>query len=73
MNEYRYALRRRRSIQQKDEEGCCTSSMAATADDVGEFIKFEKKQHALSSMIQNLQPINKRFKAESPGEARSKE
>lgn len=43
MNEYRYALRRRRSIQQKDEEGCCTSSMAATADDVGEFIKFEKK------------------------------
>ncbi|VDM68224.1 unnamed protein product [Strongylus vulgaris] len=30
----RYALRRRRSIQQKDEEGCATSSLAATADEV---------------------------------------
>lgn len=30
----RYALRRRRSLQQKDEEGCVTSSMAATADEV---------------------------------------
>uniref|UniRef100_A0A1I7XII0 Uncharacterized protein n=1 Tax=Heterorhabditis bacteriophora TaxID=37862 RepID=A0A1I7XII0_HETBA len=29
----RYALRRRRSIQQKDEEGCTTSSLAATADE----------------------------------------
>ncbi|MFH4979914.1 hypothetical protein AB6A40_006623 [Gnathostoma spinigerum] len=30
----RYALRKRRSLQQKDEEGCVTSSMAATADEV---------------------------------------
>lgn len=30
----RYALRRRRSLQQKDEEGCCASSLAATADEV---------------------------------------
>uniref|UniRef100_A0A915BBH6 F-box only protein 11 n=2 Tax=Parascaris TaxID=6254 RepID=A0A915BBH6_PARUN len=29
----RYALRRRRSLQQTDEEGCVTSSMAATADE----------------------------------------
>uniref|UniRef100_A0A7I4YUY6 F-box only protein 11 n=2 Tax=Haemonchus contortus TaxID=6289 RepID=A0A7I4YUY6_HAECO len=46
----RYALRRRRSIQQKDEEGCATSSLAATADET-------------------VQPC-KRFKPESPGEAR---
>ncbi|PIO71294.1 parallel beta-helix repeat protein [Teladorsagia circumcincta] len=48
----RYALRRRRSIQQKDEEGCATSSLAATADET-------------------VQPC-KRFKPESPGEARKK-
>ncbi|VDD96295.1 unnamed protein product [Enterobius vermicularis] len=49
----RYTLRRRKSLQQKDEEGCVTSSMAATADE------------AASG------PSCKRYKADSPGEARN--
>ncbi|CAJ0564686.1 unnamed protein product, partial [Mesorhabditis spiculigera] len=48
----RYPLRRRRSIQQKDEEGSCASTLAATADE-------QPSSHQC-----------KRFKAESPGEAR---
>lgn len=49
----RFAVRRRHSLQQKDEEASCRSTMAATADDA----------------ILFCEPSSKFLKADSPGEA----
>ena len=45
--------RRRRSIQQADEEGSCESTLAATADEA----------------LYEYEPCSKLLKAESPGQA----
>ncbi|CAI4231347.1 unnamed protein product [Auanema sp. JU1783] len=63
----RYDLRRRRSIQQKDEEGCSTSIMAATADEAVEPIikRFKespgeaRKTYLNNSSLKNDSPRGK--------------